>query len=155
MRSVNSSAAAHAAFLGTSLFPDRSSSFLSCSGGSLNRRRFLQAAVALPLAAGATDLATPAHADAAAFDRSIVRELAREAAKKPYKAPDTKLPDNLKDLDYDHYRQIRFLPERALWRGERLLFEVQFFHRGFFYAPRIDIYEVVNGQATRIGYRAG
>jgi glucan biosynthesis protein len=60
----------------------------------------------------------------------------------------------LKDLDYDHYRQIRFLPEHALWHGERLTFEVQFFHRGFFYAPRIDIYEVPNGQATKIAYRS-
>src|SRR5947208_3289903 len=87
------------------------------------------------------------------FDRSVVRQLARETASKPYKAPDTKLPDNLKKLDYDHYRQIRFLPEHALWRGEKLPFEVQFFHRGFFYAPRVDIYEVANGQATKIPYR--
>ena len=28
-----------------------------------------------------------------------------------------------------------------------------FFHRGFFYEPRVDIYEVFNGQATRIAYR--
>ena len=87
------------------------------------------------------------------FDRSIVRQLAREAASKPYKAPDTKLPDNLKNLDYDHYRQIRFLPEHALWRDEKLPFQVQFFHRGFFYEPRVDIYEVANGQATKIAYR--
>ena len=39
---------------------------------------------------------------------------------KPYKAPDEKLPGNLADIDYDHYRAIRFLPERALWRGEKL-----------------------------------
>ena len=51
------------------------------------------------------------------FDRSVVRRLARETASKSYKAPDTKLPDNLKKLDYDHYRQIRFLPARALWRS--------------------------------------
>ena len=95
----------------------------------------------------------PARADASPFDRSIVRQMARDAAGKPYKAPDTKLPDNLKDLDYDHYRAIRFLPERALWRGEKLPFEVQFFHRGFFYANRVDIYEVANGQATKIAYQ--
>jgi glucans biosynthesis protein len=120
----------------------------------LNRRRFLQAAAALPLASTARSLIAPAQAEATPFDRSIVRQLARDAANKPYKAPDTKLPDNFKDLDYDHYRQIRFLPERALWRGEKLPFEVQFFHRGFFYAPRIDIYAVANGQATRIAYRS-
>jgi len=121
----------------------------------LNRRRFLQTAAAIPLVSSSVGgLIAPARADASPFDRSVVRQLARDAANKPYKAPDTKLPDNLKNLDYDHYRQIRFLPERALWRSEKLPFEVQFFHRGFFYAPRIDIYEVANGQATKIAYRS-
>ena len=120
----------------------------------MNRRRFLQTAAAIPLVSSSVGgLIVPARADASPFDRSIVRQLARDAANKPYKAPDTKLPDNLKNLDYDHYRQIRFLPERALWRSEKLPFQVQFFHRGFFYAPRIDIYEVANGQATKIAYR--
>jgi periplasmic glucans biosynthesis protein len=120
----------------------------------LNRRRFLQAAATLPLVPSHSGgLISPARADTAAFDRSIVRQLARDAASKPYKAPDTRLPDQFKNLDYDHYRQIRFLPERALWRGEKLPFEVQFFHRGFFYAPRVDIYEVNNGQANKIAYR--
>jgi glucans biosynthesis protein len=121
----------------------------------LNRRRFLQAAASLPLASSAASgIIMPARADSTPFDRSIVRQLAREAAGKPFKAADTKLPDNLKNLDYDHYRAIRFLPERALWHGEKLPFEVQFFHRGFFYTPRVDIYEVANGQATRIAYRS-
>ena len=120
----------------------------------MNRRNVLQAAVSLPLiSSSVSGLISPARAEAVAFDRSLVRQLAREAAGKPYKAPDSKLPDNLKNIDYDHYRQIRFLPERALWRGEKLPFEVQFFHRGFFYAPRVDIYEVAGGQATKIPYR--
>jgi len=118
----------------------------------LNRRNFLQVSAALPLAASTARLA-PARADPTPFDRAIVRQMARDAASKPFKAPDSKLPDNLKDLDYDHYRAIRFLPEHALWRGEKLPFEVQFFHRGFFYANRVDIYEVANGQATRIAYQ--
>jgi periplasmic glucans biosynthesis protein len=119
----------------------------------LNRRRFLQAAASLPLASTAGGLLSPARAEPVAFDRSLVRQLARDAAGKPFKAADTKLPDALKNLDYDHYRAIRFLPEHALWRGEKLPFEVQFFHRGFFYAPRVDVYEVANAQATKIAYR--
>jgi periplasmic glucans biosynthesis protein len=120
----------------------------------LNRRHFLRAAAALPLVSLASrDLLQPAHAEAMPFNASVVRQTARDAAAKPFKAPDDKLPDNLKDLDYDHYRAIRFLPERALWHGEKLPFEAQFFHRGFFYANRVDIYEVANGQATRIAYQ--
>ncbi len=79
--------------------------------------------------------------------------MARDLASKAYKAPDNKLPDKLKDLDYDRYRMIRFSPERALWRGQKLPFEVQFFHRGFFYTNRVDIYEVANGQAAKIAYQ--
>ncbi len=121
----------------------------------MNRRRFLQAAAGLPLVSStASGQAWPARAESFAFDRSIVRQSARDAASKPFKAPDSKLPDSLKNLDYDHYRAIRFFPEHALWRGEKLPFEVQFFHRGFYYAPRVDIYEVANGQATRIAYRS-
>jgi glucans biosynthesis protein len=91
----------------------------------LNRRRFLQAAAALPLASStASGHALPARAEPAAFDRSIVRQSARDAASKPFKAPDSKLPDSLKNLDYDHYRAIRLFPEHALWRGEKLPFEV-------------------------------
>ena len=112
----------------------------------MNRRSFLQAAASLTLASRATG-ALIAHAGAQAmpFDRSVVRQLARETASKSYKAPDTKLPDNLKKLDYDHYRQIRFLPAHALWRDEKLPFQVQFFHRGSSsYEPRVDIYEVTS-----------
>ena len=103
----------------------------------MNRRDFLGVST-LPLvsiAAPALFSAAQAEAEPAAFDRSAVRQMARDLASKPFKAADEKLPEGLQDLDYDHYRQIRFLPEHALWRGEKLPFEVQFFHRGFFYAP--------------------
>jgi len=120
----------------------------------VNRRDFLQVSAALPLAAAsARGFFTPANAQATPFERASVRQLARDAASKPFKAPDSKLPDNLKDLNYDRYRAIRFLPDRALWRGEKLPFEVQFFHRGFLYTNRVDIYEVANGQASRIIYQ--
>jgi periplasmic glucans biosynthesis protein len=119
----------------------------------LNRRHFLQLSAALPLAAStARGFPTPANAQSAPFDRALVRQTARDLSGKPFKAPDSKLPDKLKDLDYDRYRAIRFLPDRALWRGEKLPFEVQFFHRGFFYTNRVDIFQVVNGQAAKVAY---
>ncbi len=120
----------------------------------MNRRHFL-AASALPLVSiAAPGLLTSARAQPVPFDRSVVRQMARDLAGKSFKAPDNKLPDNLKDLDYDRYRAIRFLPERALWRGEQLPFEAQFFHRGLFYANRVDIYEVKNDRAAKIAYQS-
>jgi periplasmic glucans biosynthesis protein len=89
----------------------------------------------------------------AAFSPSLVRELARTLAGKAYEAPDEKLPNALKDMNYDQYRSIRFLPERALWRDQKLPFEAQFFHRGFFYKNKVNIFEVADGQAREVSYR--
>ena len=86
------------------------------------------------------------------FDPQMVRQLARDLAQKPYKPPDTNLPTQLKDLNYDQYRKIRFIPDRALWRSDKLPFQVQFFHRGFFFSNRVDVYEVDNGQARHLPY---
>lgn len=119
----------------------------------MNRRDFL-GVTALPLVSiAAPAIFASAQAEPATFDRSIVRQMARDLAAKPFKAADEKLPEGLQDLDYDRYRAIRFLPDHARWRGEKLPFELQFFHRGFFYKNRVDIYEVANGQETKIPYR--
>lgn len=120
----------------------------------MNRRKFLSTSAALPVLTLIPRARVSATAQTSEpFGSSRVRQLARDAAGKEFVAPDSKLPDSLKDLDYDHYRAIRFLPEHALWHGEKLPFEVQFFHRGFFYKNRVDIYEVVNGQAKKIQYQ--
>jgi periplasmic glucans biosynthesis protein len=100
-------------------------------------------------ARGAQD--TPAQPRA--FEASAVRDMARQMAQQPYKAPDSALPDELKNLDYQAYRSIRFDPGQALWHDEKLRFTAEFFSRGFLYKDRIDIFEVVNGQATAFPYR--
>ena len=82
-----------------------------------------------------------------------MRDLARALSAKSFEPPDEKLPDALKDLNYDQYRSIRFLPEHALWRGENLPFQAQFFHRGFFYKNKVDLFEVSNGRAVPIRYQ--
>jgi glucans biosynthesis protein len=87
------------------------------------------------------------------FEASVVRDMARQMAQQPYKAPDSTLPAELKDLDYQAYRSIRFDPKQALWHDQKLHFTAEFFSRGFLYKDRIDIFEVVNGQATPFPYR--
>lgn len=121
----------------------------------MNRRKFLSTSAALPiLTLIPHEQVSAAPVASEPFGSSRVRQLARDSAAKEFVAPDSKLPDALKDLDYDLYRAIRFLPEHALWRGEKLPFEVQFFHRGFSYKNRVDIYEVVDGHATKIQYES-
>ncbi|MEP7139615.1 MAG: glucan biosynthesis protein G [Caldimonas sp.] len=82
-------------------------------------RRLLIAAIALT--------AMPA---AWAFGLDDVATRAGSLAARAYQAPVVKMPPALRDLDYDAYRDIRFRPEKALWRAEKLPFEVMFFHQG-------------------------
>ena len=122
--------------------------------GSVNRRQVLKATVAASLATLLPD--ARAHAASAAsdapFSPSTVRDLARTLSLKPFEPPDETLPDALKPLTYDQYRSIRFLPDHALWRGENRGFEAQFFHRGFYYKNKVEIYEVDHERARPIPY---
>jgi glucans biosynthesis protein len=72
----------------------------------------------------------PSVGNAATFGFDDVAAVARNLAAKPYAAPADRLPAELRDLDYDALRDIRFKPENALWRTERLPFEVMFLHLG-------------------------
>jgi len=119
----------------------------------LNRRQLLRASVVISAAAALPRARAAGSESDVAFGPSFVRDLARGLAAKSFEPPDEKLPDALKNLNYDQYRSIRFLPEHALWRGEKLPFQVQFFHRGFFYKNRVDLFEVANGRAAPIRYR--
>jgi periplasmic glucans biosynthesis protein len=120
----------------------------------LRRRDVVLGALAAPFVLKLSQpLVFPARAaDKTLFDPASVRRMARELAGKPFKAPDNKLPDSLKDLSYDKYRGIRFVPDKALWRGLNLPFEAQFFHRGFFYKERVDLFEVIQGTVQPIRY---
>lgn len=68
-------------------------------------------------------------AEAAAFGFDDVAALARAESAGPYRAP-APVSAELPALNYDAYRDIRYQPERALWRAEALPFELMFFHPG-------------------------
>ncbi len=118
----------------------------------MRRRDMLLQGAVLPLVAA---LGRPAQADESTpFDGATVRNMARELAQHSYQAPDATLPDELKNLDYQAYRSIRFDPGHALWRGQGLRFTAEFFHRGFLYKEAVKIFEVANGRSTPIHYTA-
>jgi glucans biosynthesis protein len=120
----------------------------------LHRRGLLRGGAFLPVATwfGQAD-AAPSSTPSASFDASTVRQMARQLAQQPYKAPDTTLPPELKDLDYSAYRSIRFDPAQALWHDRKLRFTAEFFMRGFLYKDRVDIYEIADGHAVPVPYR--
>lgn len=129
--------------------------FLSFKPGdaSVNRRQLLRASAAVSAVAILPRATAAETGSAPSFSPSYVRELARALAAKAFAPADEKLPDALKNLNYDQYRSIRFAPGKALWRDEKLPFEVQFFHRGFFYKNRVEIFQVANKSVMPVPYR--
>jgi periplasmic glucans biosynthesis protein len=87
--------------------------------------------------------------DAHAFGFDDVAERARAIAAKPYVPPKEQLPAELKNLDYDGYRDIRFNPQRALWKKENLPFELAFFHLGKFQTLPVSINEIAADGTVR------
>ncbi len=89
------------------------------------------------------------------FGFDTVAQRAQELAAAPYRAPEVKLPSELQGIDYDHFRDIRFKPERALWHGTKLPFEVAFFHLGLYFTHPVRINEVYGGTVHEIRYDPG
>src|SRR5690606_3236250 len=88
---------------------------------------------------------------APAFDFDDVARLAERRARARYQPPDRAQPIELELLGYDHYRDIRYRPERAVWRAEGLPFDLMFFHRAQS-NPRVRMNEVVGTRARHIPY---
>jgi glucans biosynthesis protein len=86
------------------------------------------------------------------FGFDDVAKRAQDLAAQPYQKPDNALPRELADLGYDQVRDIRFKPDRALWRNRKLPFEVQFFHPGGFYNMPVKINVVGSGGATPVPF---
>jgi len=89
---------------------------------------------------------------AAAFDFEDVSKRAAALATQAYRAPAPVVPEALKDLTYDQYRDIRFKPARALWRNAGLPFEIQLFHPGLYYDHPVRISEIVRGVPREIRF---
>ncbi|GLR30569.1 glucans biosynthesis protein G 1 [Shewanella decolorationis] len=79
-------------------------------------------------------------------------KLARKLASKPYVALKDPLPAGLAKLTYDEYRDIRFNPISSIWRDQGLPFQMQMFHRGFYFQDLIEIAIVEANQATHLAY---
>lgn len=84
---------------------------------------------------------------AAAFNFDDVTAKARALSKESYVAQ-PQAPEWLREISYDQWRDIRFRPERALWRDKKLPFQVQFFHPGLYYDRPIAV-NVIDGETVR------
>lgn len=129
---------------------------MNAAPGAVRRRSFLASTLGLGLASvlglPLPALAQPSRGGAQPFSRDILVEMARSLAQTPFQDMQVDLPDALRDLGYDGYRDIRYRPDQALWTGEGRGFEAQFFHPGFLFDQPVAVHEVIGDQARRLTF---
>ncbi len=76
------------------------------------------------------------------FGYADVVEQARKLSEKGF-SPPPRIPKFLRELRYDQLRDIRFRPEKSLWRAPGSHFDLQFFHPGgvYDYAVKINVHD--------------
>jgi glucans biosynthesis protein len=85
------------------------------------------------------------------FDFATVVKKAERLAAASWQA-DTSVPDWLLKISYDQWRDIRFKADQAIWREQKLPFQVQFFHPGLFYNRALKINVVEDGNVVPIRF---
>lgn len=88
------------------------------------------------------------------FGFADVEAHAKKLLQSPYSKDESDLPDFLANLDSEHYRDIHFRPEKALWREDKSPFQLQLFHRGYLYKDKVAVNLVHNGQSQPVPYSA-
>lgn len=98
----------------------------------------------------------PVQAQAAPFGLDDVARIAAQYAKEPFKDRQKAVPKWLTvgSLSYDQWRDIRFRPDRSLWRDEKLPFQVQLFHPGLYFDRSVRVNVVADGVARELPYSA-
>jgi glucans biosynthesis protein len=120
----------------------------------LDRTQLAAATLALLLltsAIGQTASTPQQPAPPPAFTFATVQRMAQERAARPYHIRSTPLPRALATLNYRQYSEINFKSTAALWHGQSM-FEVQFFHRGFNFDRRVNVYEVLPSGVRPVVY---
>lgn len=87
-----------------------------------------------------------------AFDLGDVAKRAKALSEKSYKKPDDNLPQTIRNMNYDQYRNIHFRSDKSVWRAEKLPFELSFMHRGGIFAEPVRINEITAKGVKPIGF---
>ncbi|MFO1037111.1 MAG: glucan biosynthesis protein [Geminicoccaceae bacterium] len=96
--------------------------------------------------------AQPALGPPQPFDWDRLKAMASGLSAQPWIDPGDQRPQQLADLPWDRYEVLRYRPEQALWAGDDLPFQIQFFHLGSHFKSAVRIFEVANGEARPIEY---
>ena len=115
----------------------------------MQRRDIFKGALALGAVAALPWRAT-AQSPNFAYDSVIAR--ARALSLQPYQAPPA-IPESLRQLTFDSYRDLRFRADHAFLKEEGSKYRLQTFHLGFLYTRQVAISLIRDGVAHPIAYR--
>ncbi|WP_248309991.1 glucan biosynthesis protein [Bosea sp. WAO] len=107
---------------------------------------------ATPSGRNAADGQPPGTPRPGTFSYAEVVNQARILAERPFDDAQPDIPDSLRALTYDSYREIRFRRDKALWQNDGTDFRLQLFHLGFLHDRPVQIHVVSNGNAIPIPY---
>lgn len=100
----------------------------------------------------ATQAANAPQPQASSFGMRDITLLAQGLAAKPFVDDRGDVPDILRTISYDDWRDIRYATDKSLWRDEKLPFELQFFHPGLFYDRTVTINIVDTDTPKRLAF---
>ncbi len=72
---------------------------------------------------------------------------ARELAAQPYQPPE-QIPSFLQNISYNEFENVRFIPEKSLWRDSQSTFQIMMMSAGLFYRHPVTI-NVIDSAGTR------
>ncbi|MGQ7260991.1 glucan biosynthesis protein G [Vreelandella sp. V005] len=107
--------------------------------GSTPRSKFSRRKRFLSLAALGGLLVSSIPLEAFAFGFDDVARRAEELAQQGYRAPETSLPNELRELNYAEYSQIQYKRDRDVWSGNGVPFTLSFIHEGMHYDSAIQL----------------
>lgn len=106
-------------------------------GWLVHRRTFLATGLAAAFAGPSIAWGAPATVQPGGAE--TVLQLALELSRKPFVPPARDAADAAKKLTYDQFRDIRFRPDKSIWRGAALGYELQLLPGGWIYDLPIEI----------------
>ncbi|NPU94482.1 MAG: glucan biosynthesis protein G [Gammaproteobacteria bacterium] len=81
------------------------------------------------------------------FSFQTVIDKARDLAAQPYHEPEP-IPRFMRELSYDQYQDIRFNPDKSLWKQGKSKFQVMLMPPGLFYGHAVKV-NIVDGEGAK------
>ena len=134
--------------------PDALSDTATLAGRALSRRATLTAllsSAAVALAAPRVFAQQPAPSRRFGYEDVVAQAVA--LGERPFDAAAAKVPEDLSQLSYDSYREIRFRRDRAFWRDGGSDFRLLPFHLGFLHDKPVQVHVVRDGLAIPIPFQ--